>query len=457
MGTGESLTASERVQRLQTALHAKAKEAPGFRFYSLSDKVWRDDVLVVAWQAVRRNVLVVAWQAVRRNDGAGVDGETVADIESFGVDRWLGALARDLKEGTYRPRAVRQVLIPKKQRGKFRPLGIPCLRDRVAQTAAMLVLSPIFEADLPPEQYAYRPGRGAHDAVRRVHRLLNTGHREVVDADLSDYFGHIPHSELLRSIARRVSDGRLLGWVKAWLEMAVEEDDGHGGRRLTNRARRERKGTPQGSPISPLFSNIYMRRFILGWKVLGYARRFEAEIVNYADDFAVLGKAPAAEMQSAVEDLMKRLKLPINAEKTRCCRVPEESMTFLGYRIGRNHRRDTGRAYIGTRPSPASVHSICRRVSKLTTRRTGLLSPTEMVARLNRKLTGWANYFTLGQVSPAYAAIDQHATRRLRQWLCRKHKVRSGKYVRFPDERLRTEYGLTRLALRPTSFPWAKA
>ena len=198
----------------------------------------------------------------------------------------LGALARDLKEGTYWPRPVRQVLIPKKQRGKFRPLGIPCLRDRVAQTAAMLVLSPIFEADLQPEQYAYRPGRHAHDAVKRVHRLLNTGHQEVVDADLSDYFGQIPHADLMRSIARRVSDGRLLGWVKAWLEMAVEEDDGHGGRRLTNRARRERKGTPQGSPISPLFSNVYMRRFILGWKVLGYARRFEAEIVNYADDCA---------------------------------------------------------------------------------------------------------------------------------------------------------------------------
>ena len=235
MGTGENLTASERVQRLQTALHAKAKEAPGFRFYSLSDKVWRDDVLVVAWQAVRRN-----------GGAAGVDGETVADIESFGVDRWLGALARDLKEGTYRPRAVRQVLIPKKQRGKFRPLGIPCLRDRVVQTAAMLVLSPVFEADLQPEQYAYRPGRGAHDAVKRVHRLLTTGHREVVDADLSDYFGQIPHAELMKSIARRVSDGRLLGWVKAWLEMAVEKDDGRGGRRLTNRARRERKGTPQG-------------------------------------------------------------------------------------------------------------------------------------------------------------------------------------------------------------------
>ena len=446
MGTGEDLTASERVQRLQTALHAKAKEAPDFRFYSLCDKVWRADVLAVAWQTVRRN-----------GGAAGVDGETVADVESLGVDHWLGALARDLKEGTYRPRPVRQVLIPKKQRGKFRPLGIPCLRDRVAQTAALLVLSPIFEADLQPEQYAYRPGRHAHDAVNRVHRLLNTGHREVVDADLSDYFGQIPHADLLRSIARRVSDGRLLGWVKAWLEMAVEEDDGHGGRRLTNRARHERKGTPQGSPISPLFSNVYMRRFILGWKVLGYARRFKAEIVNYADDFAVLGKSPAAEMRSAVENLMERLKLPINAEKTRCCRLPEESMTFLGYRIGRNYRRDTGRAYIGTRPSAASVQSICRRVSELTTRKDVRLSPMEVVTRLNRRLAGWANYFSLGQVSPAYAAINQHATRRLRQWLCRKHKVRSGKYVRFPDERLWTEYGLTRLALRTQSLPWAKA
>ena len=273
--------------------------------------MWRDDVLAVAWQAVRRN-----------GGAAGVDGETVADIDAFGVERWLGALARDLKEGTYRPHAVRQVLIPKKQRGKFRPLGIPCLRDRVVQTAAMLVLSPIFEADLQPEQYAYRPGRDAQDAVRRVHRLLTTGHREVVDADLSDYFGQIPHADLMKSIARRVSDGRLLGWVKAWLEMAVEEDDGRGGRRRTNRARHERKGTPQGSPISPLFSNIYMRRFILGWKVLGYARHFKAEIVNYADDFAVLGRAPAAVMLAAVEALMKRLKLTMNVEKTRCCRVP---------------------------------------------------------------------------------------------------------------------------------------
>ena len=403
-------------------------------------------------------MLAVAWQMVRRNGGAaGVDGETVAHVEAFGVDRWLGILARDLKAGTYRPQAVRQVLIPKKQRGKFRPLGIPCLRDRVAQTAAMLVLSPIFEADLQPEQYAYRPGRSAHDAVRRVHRLLNAGQGEVVDADLSDYFGQIPHAELMRSITRRVSDGRLLGWIKAWLEMAVEEDDGHGGRRRTNRARRERRGTPQGSPVSPLLSNVYMRRFIMGWKVLGYAQRFNAEIVNYGDDFVVLGRAPATEMLTAVEALMKGLKLTVNAEKTRCCRVPEEPIEFLGYRIGRNYRRDTGRACIGTRPSKASVRSIRRRVSELTASRNELLPPWLVVERLNRLLTGWANYFILGQIGPAYEAVDQHAKRRLRRWLCRKHKVRSGSYVRFPDTRLWQEYGLTRLRPRAASLPWAKA
>lgn len=201
-----------------------------------------------------------------------MDGQTAEDIEAYGVERWLGELARELREGTYRPEAVREVLIPKKQRGKYRPLGIPCYRDRVAQTAAMLILWPIFEADLEPEQYAYRPGRSASDAVKRAHRLLNEGRREVVDADLSNYFGEIPHKELLKSVARRVSDGRMLRLIKLWLEMSVERDDGEGGKSRTNRAKAERKGTPQGSPISPLLSNIYMRRFILGWKKLGYAR-----------------------------------------------------------------------------------------------------------------------------------------------------------------------------------------
>ena len=445
MTTGESLTGSDRVRKLQTVLHAKAKEEPDRRFHALIDKVWREDFLAEAWRRVRRN-----------GGSAGVDEETFADIERYGVGRWLGELSRDLKDGTYAPRPVRQVLIPKKQPGKFRPLGIPCIRDRVAQTSALLVLEPIFEADLQPEQYAYRPGRSANDAVKRVHRLLSTGHNEVVDCDLSNYFGEIPHAELMKSIARRVSDGRMLGLIKAWLEMPVEEDDGKGGKRRTNRARRERKGTPQGSPISPLASNLYMRRFVLGWKALGHARRFCSEIVNYADDFCVVGKAPAAEMLVAVERLMDRLKLPINEQKTRCLRCPEEPIDFLGHRIGRNYGLH-GRPYIGTRPSKASVQNICRRISEQTAARYGVMSTEDMVQRLNWMISGWANYYHHGQVGPAYSAINNHSTRRLRQWLCRKHKVKSGKYVRYPNPRLWKHYGLTCLEPKTQGLPWAKA
>ena len=444
--TGEDLTGSERVRKLQTVLHAKAKEEPDRRFHALIDKAWRADFLMEAWAQVRRN-----------GGSAGVDGETVKSVESHGVDRWLGELARDLKDGTYKPKPVRQVLIPKKQPGKFRPLGIPCIRDRVAQTSAMLVLTPIFEADLQPEQYAYRPGRSAHDAVKRAHSLLNTGHNEVVDCDLSNYFGEIPHAELMKSLARRISDGRMLGLIKAWLEMPVEEDDGEGGKRRTNRARRERKGTPQGSPISPLLSGIYMRRFILGWKALGHAQRFCAEIVTYADDICVLGKAPAADMLTTVNRLMDGLKLTVNARKTRCLRCPEEPFEFLGYRIGHNYRPHGKGAYIGTRPSKASVRSICHEISELTRPRYGYLPVDEIVSRLNRTMTGWANYFSLGQVNPAYRAIDRHATKRLHQWLCRKHKTKSGKIVRFPDARLGHEYGLKYLEPTTKGLPWATA
>ena len=446
MTTGQNLTGSRGVQKFQTMLHAKAKEEPDRRFHALIDKVWRMDFLMEAWDRVRLN-----------GGSAGVDGETFDHIEAYGVEQWLGELSQDMKDGTYTPKAVRQVLIPKKQPGQFRPLGIPCIRDRVAQTSAMLVLEPIFEADLQPEQYAYRPERSATDAVKRIHRLLNTGHNEVVDGDLSNYFGEIPHAELMKSIARRVSDGRMLGLIKAWLEMPVEEDNGKGGKRRTNRARRERKGTPQGAPISPCLSNLYMRRFILGWKALGFARRFRSEIVNYADDFCVLGKAPAAEMLAAVRQIMGGLKLAVNDDKTRCLRCPEEALEFLGYRIGRNYRPQGKGAYIGTRPSKASVKSICRKISAQTAAKYGLMAPEIMVRRLNWMLSGWTNYYHLGQVNPAYAAIDAHTTKRLRQWLCRKHKVKSGKYARFPNQRLWEHYGLIRLAPMTRSLPWAKA
>ena len=446
MTTDVNLIGSDKVQKLQRVLHVKAKAEPELRFHALYDMVWRMDFLDEAYRQVRRN-----------GGSAGVDGETFADIESYGVESWLGELARELKEKTYKPQAVRQVLIPKKQKGKFRPLGIPCLRDRVVQTSAMLVLTPIFEADLADEQYAYRAGRSANDAVKRIHSLLYTGHHEVVDADLSNYFGEIPHAELMKSLARRISDGAMLKLIKSWLEMPVEEDDGKGGKRRTNRAKKQRKGSPQGSPISPLLSSIYMRRFILGWTQSGFAQRFQSHIVNYADDICILGKAPAAQMRLAFTRIMEHLKLPVNMEKTRCLRCPDEALEFLGYRIGTNYRHNGKGAYIGTRPSKSSVQSICRKISEQTARRYGLLDHDEMVKRLNWMLSGWANYFHLGQVSPAYRAVDAHTRKRLRQWLCRKHKVRSRKYVRFSDERLYEVYGLTRLVPKTKSLPWAQA
>ncbi len=262
------------VQKLQNALHDKAKGSPSFRFYALYDKVYRRDVLAHAYQCCRAN-----------GGAAGVDGQSFGDIEEYGVERWLDELAEELKDRTYRPQPVRRVYIPKPD-GKQRPLGVPTIRDRTVEAAAVLVLEPIFEADLQPEQYAYRRDRSALDAVKHVHKLINTGHGEIVDADLSGYFDSIPHAELLKSVARRVVDGAMLHLIKMWLEAPVEETDEHGKKHRSTRNRDDGRGTPQGAPISPLLSNLYMRRFALGWKRLGHETRLRAHIVNYADDRA---------------------------------------------------------------------------------------------------------------------------------------------------------------------------
>jgi RNA-directed DNA polymerase len=290
MTIGDEPTNSQKVQKLQAALHAKAKETPAFRFYALYDKVYRQDVLHVAFRQCRSN------------DGRpGVDGQTFEQIVDYGVQRWLDELAEELRTKRYQPQAVRRVWIPKPD-GKQRPLGIPTIRDRVVQTALLLVLEPIFEADLPAEQYAYREGKSALDAVREVHRLACFGHSEVVDADLSGYFDSIPHAELMRCLARRVSDKAVLHLVKLWLDAPVEETDERGHTQRTTRNRDEGRGSPQGAPISPLFANLYMRRFVLGWKQLGHESQFGARIVNYADDFVILCRGSAEQAMAAMRD-----------------------------------------------------------------------------------------------------------------------------------------------------------
>jgi group II intron reverse transcriptase/maturase len=414
-------------------LHAKAKSAPPYRFYALYDKVYRADVLWHAWQCCRAN-----------GGSAGVDGQTFETIQAYGEGKWLGELAEELRKQTYRPQAVRRVSLPKPD-GKQRPLGIPTIKDRVVQTAVLAVLGPIFEADLQPEQYAYRPGRNALEAVQQVQALMNQGHTEVVDADLSGYFDSIPHAELMKAVARRVSDRRLLALVKGWLEMPVEECDERGGQQRTTRNRDEGKGTPQGAPLSPLLSNLYMRRFILGWKVLGHEGRLDAHVVNYADDFVICCRGSAAEALAVTRSMMARLRLTINETKTRRCRGPDEPFHFLGYTIGRCYSPKTGVAYIGVRPSEKKIQGLNLKLSEQTGRGWSWLDVDEMIGRLNQRLRGWANYFRLGTVAAAYGKVSAHACQRLRQWLSRKFGVRRSGGSRYPDRYLHETLGLLRL------------
>jgi len=438
-----SLTTPLSVQKLQTALHDKAKGSPNFRFYALYDKVHREDVLAFAYECCKAN-----------GGAAGVDGQTLEDIEEYGVKKWLDELARELKSRTYRPQPVRRVWIPKPD-GKKRPLGVPAIKDRVAQTAAVLVLEPIFEADLQPEQYAYRPDRSALDAVRQVHKLLNTGHGQIVDADLSGYFDSIPHADLMTSVARRIVDGAMLHLIKMWLEVPVEETDEKGNKHRSTRNRDEGQGTPQGAPISPLLSNLYMRRFVLGWKNLGHEKRLEARIVNYADDLVICCRGRAEEALAIMRNIMTKLKLTVNETKTRVCKLPEEKFDFLGYTFGRCYSPKTGRAYMGTVPSKKRVIRICETISEMTGRDQILLDQEMVVAKLNRTMIGWANYFCLGPVSQAYRAVDGHARKRLRQWLCRKHSISWRATQKFSDVVLHDELGLARLTRRTSSLPWA--
>jgi RNA-directed DNA polymerase len=404
-----SLETPEKIRNLQTKLYAKAKAEPAYRFYLLYDKVYREDILAHAYRLARSN-----------GGGPGVDGVRFEDIEKSGLAEWLAGLREELRTETYRPQPVRRAMIPKPGGGE-RPLGIPTIRDRVAQTAAKLVLEPIFEADLSDSAYGYREGRSAQEAVGKVHRALCDGYTDVVDADLSKYFDTIPHDQLMRSVARRVSDGKMLRLIKAWLKTPVEERDERGNRRMTG-GKGSRMGTPQGGVISPLLANIYINRFLRVFVERGKDREYAAQLVNYADDFVILSRGRAKEALEWTRRVMAAIGLTLNETKTCIRDGRQEHFDFLGYTFGPERYRKDGRWYLTAKPSKKAVRRLKEKVRAQL--RPGNKDPLPDVVRvLNRLLGGWANYFGYGTIFYAYRSVDAHVYERMRNFLRRRHKV----------------------------------
>ena len=434
-----SLTTPDKIRQLQKKLYLKAKQEPDYRFYQLYDKVYREDILSHAWQLVREH-----------NGAPGVDGVSCEHIAARGVAEWLAGIRKELHEQTYKPDPVRRVMIAKRGGGE-RPLGIPTVRDRVVQTATKLVLEPIFEADFEPNAYGYRPKRSARDAVQEVHRGLREGYWEVVDADLSHYFDTIPHAELLKSLARRVADGKLLRLLKLWLTVEVEERDEDGGVHRSG-GQRSRQGTPQGGVISPLLANVYMNRFLKHWRRQGKGQQFRAQLITYADDFVILSAGHAAQALEWTARVMAALKLSLNQAKTSIKNGRREHFEFLGYSFGPERLRPPRSGwYVAARPSKRSLAQLRASVAEV-------LNPAntdpwlKIVTGLNRKLRGWANYFSYGTTWQSYWAMDWYVCDRVRGFLQRRHKVPTRGTRRFADQHIYDRLGVLSLrALRRSS------
>ncbi len=430
-GSPEIIT-PQKLRKLQRALYRKAKAEPGYRFWSLYSELTRLDLLEYALQLVERN-----------GGAPGVDGQTVESITATLETRnqWLEQLRRELQTKTYRPKPVRRVYIPKPNGGQ-RPLGIPTVKDRVVQMAALLVLAPIFEADFHPHSYGFRPQRNAHQALDAIIEALRRGKLEVVDADLSKYFDTIPHDRLMKLLARRISDGSILHLLRQWLDAPIVEEERSGRRRVLP----NRQGVPQGGVISPLLANLYLNK--LDWAVNDPAQTGHPVLVRYADDFVILcAPGQGTELLGRLRGWLEARGLKLNEEKTRKVNS-REGFNFLGFTVRWQRSRCSGRWYTHIEPSAKSQQRLRDQVRSQLNHWTLYRRIPDAIGDLNRRLRGWSGYFHYRQSSRVFGDLNWWLRDRLRRWLWRKHNRTKALWSDYPKELLHGRYGLWPLPLK---------